>query len=100
MFTTNIHAPCAAIYTDEDDYSPLSGFSGLVSFNNQNRRRCIRVRITEDEVNEFEESFQLRLGSLPNIDLPSKLVLDPVVASITILDNEGMVLHENQIINY
>ena len=61
-----------------------------MSFNNINRRRCIRLRITEDEVNEFEESFQLRLGSLPGIDLPSNLVLDPVVASITILDNEGM----------
>ena len=70
-----------------------------MSFNNQNRRRCIRVRITEDEVNELEESFQLRLGSLPGIDLLSNLVLDPIVASITILDNEGMMLNENQIIN-
>ena len=84
------HALCASIYTDEDDYTPLSGFGGLVSFNNLNRRRCIHLRITEDEVNEFEESFQLRLDSLPKIDLPSKLVLDPVMTSIAILDNEGI----------
>ena len=65
-----------------------------MSFNNLNRRRCIRVRITEDEFYEFEESFQLRLGSLPDIDLPSNLVLDPVVANVTIVDNEGIcVLH-------
>ena len=69
-----------------------------MSINHLNRRRCIHLRITEDEVNEFEESFQLRLGNLLNIDLPSNLVLDPVMTNITILDNEGMVLHENQTI--
>ena len=71
-----------------------------MSINNQDRRRCIRVRITDDEFNEFEESFQLRLGGLPNIGLPSNLVLDPAVANVTILDNEGMLLHDNQTINY
>ena len=56
-----------------------------MSINHLNRRRCIHLRITEDEVNEFEESFQLRLGNLLNIDLPSNLVLDPVMTNITIL---------------
>ena len=83
-----LYVLCAS--TDENDYSPLSGFGGLVSFNNLNRRRCINIRITEDEFYEFEESFQLRLGGLPNIDLPSNLVVDPAVANVTIVDNEGM----------
>ena len=52
-------------------------------------RKCINVTITDDlTVEEREESFFVRLERDSTINFT--LTLDPVLARVTIRDNDGM----------
>ncbi len=80
------------VYTDERDYTATSGFSAIVAFNNDQRRSCVEIMITDDNVYENKEQFFLRLADLGgSFALPDNFVLSPNMSEINILDNESKI---------
>ncbi len=76
--------------SDETDYVATAGFNALLMFNNENRRSCANIQITDDTVYENQERFTLRLGDLGgSFALPNNLVRSPNMSEIIILDNES-----------
>ncbi len=81
--------------SDETDYTPTARFDTVLTFNDDTRRGCGNIMITDDLVYENQERFSLRLGDLGgSLGLPRNLVMSPDASEIIILDNES----ENNII--
>ena len=60
-----------------------------ITFEPCEMRKCINVTITDDlTVEELEESFIVRLERDSIIN--STIILNPVLAKVTIRDNDGM----------
>ena len=50
-------------------------------------RKCVYINITDDEVDESDESFTYHLRKTSVLD--SRIDLDPVDGKIEIVDNDG-----------
>ena len=55
------------------------------------RQRCFSVNITDDAVCEDAETFTVTLEKAFNGSLP-KILIKPVMITVTILDNDGKVM--------
>ena len=86
-----MHINYFSICLDESDYTATSGSEAIVTLNNNQRRSCVDIMITDDNVYENIEQFFLRLVDLPGFALPDKSVLNPSMSEINILDNESKI---------
>lgn len=59
-------------------------------FDNENRRDCFNLSITDDTRAENTEQLTIQLDTLPDTPLPSGVLLNPNVATVEILANDGM----------
>ena len=66
------------------DYGPLNE---LLMFYACETRKCVNVTITDDEFDEFDESFPYHLRRTTSLD--PRIELDPVDGRIEIVDNDG-----------
>ena len=74
------------IYTESgEDYD---GISAIVSFAACQRRACVMVNITDDEILENIESFNFTLERTSELD--TNITLDPVDGVVQINDNDGI----------
>ena len=64
----------------------------LEGFGNSTRWQCFNVTITDDNVREDAETFTLTLEKPFNGSLP-KILIRPVMVTVTILDNDGEDMH-------
>ena len=74
------------------DYGELNAvaFDVFLTFNDNNRRLSFMVEIFDDELFENVEIFDLELRFDPFLPgPPSGVMLDPDVATVYVLDNEG-----------
>lgn len=54
-------------------------------------RVCVSIKIHDDMVPELIESFSVTLERTPSLD--DRITLDPVIATIEIIDTNGTALH-------
>jgi len=76
--------------TAPSDYDALTGFR-LGPFSNSVRQLSFNVSIVNDMIPEDDEDFTARLTLLPadQARLRNRVTVDPNVATVTILDDEG-----------
>ena len=77
---------------DEMDYVRIAESDGLVflTFDDENRRQCFFLEITDDGLVEDTESLTIDLVFSSFLSSPSGVLLDPNVTTVQILDNDGM----------
>ena len=66
------------------DYRPLDV---IMMFDECERRRCVNIAITQDLVDEVDESFTFHLRRA--VDLSTQILLDPEEGAIELLDDDG-----------
>ena len=69
-----------------EDYDGIT--DAIVSFAACQRRSCVLVNITDDEILEDIESFTFTLERTSELD--ASITLEPVDGTLEIIDNDGM----------
>ena len=86
------HVPPPAV--GGEDYEELSERDVLLTFDDTTRSLSFNVTIFEDGFIESLESFDLQLSFDPELNVvPSGVVLNPDKSTITITDEDSMLLH-------
>ncbi len=81
---------CFACFSDESDYTATLGMDTIVIFTNTQRRSCVDIMITNDNVYENDERFFLRLADLGgSFALSDNFFLSPNISEINVQDNES-----------
>ena len=75
----------AILAETQRDYEELTLF---LTFSPCEVKKCISVRIEQDEITEETEFFTVNLERTTNLD--SRITLDPRNATVNITDNDGM----------
>ena len=79
------------VSSDETDYTPIDPnlLNVVLMFNNNERRACFNVTITNDMLVEGREAFTLLLVEDPFLAPPIETMFNESVANVTILDQDG-----------
>ena len=83
----------ALIILDGDDYVAIPSFPVELSLSDLTEESCFFLNIEDDEVAEGTETLILELGTLGETDV----ILSPSQLLITITDNDGGILHMQNI---
>ena len=68
-------------------YTQSSGYNEHLVFGACQRRSCINMTITDDEILEDNESYEVTLQRTPDLD--NRIILAPMIAEINIIDDDG-----------
>ena len=76
---------------DETDYGRIAeqDFSTFLQFNNMDRRQCVPLMIVNDDALENTESLTIDLVFSSFFTPPFRVVLDPNVTTVEIVDDDG-----------
>ena len=66
------------------DYGPLNE---ILMFEACETQKCVNVTITDDGVDELDETFTYHLRRTTSLD--PRIILDPVNGRIVVVDNDG-----------
>ena len=64
----------------------------ILTFDNNNRRQSFTVDISDDQFLEDAENFMMELRFDPSEEPPSNLTLSPNIATVYIIDDDGIIL--------
>ena len=89
---THVHSHITYLSIAPSDYDALTGFH-LGPFSNSVRQLSFNVTIVNDAIPEDDEDFIARLTLLPadQASLRNRVTVQPDLATVTILDNDGTI---------
>ena len=64
-----------------------------LAFDMNTNRACAQIPIIDDDISEALETFSVSINVSDAVSTPQGIIIMPDTASITVLDNDGMLLH-------